>query len=238
MAVIDDIKEQTAKMKDKSLKEKADYIWDYYKWWILGTICGILCIISIASSIIKNNRPVYLNVIFINSLFCADESQETLLDDFAKYANVDMDNNQMAFDYSMYISDDISNQASNTNRMKLMAEYAGATIDVACGPESILSDSADVGAYADLKKVLPAGMLDELIEKGYEPFEYTEILDEDTGESKTYIGGIYIDNSQVLRSQKPVGVYAEGLEDRPILTVAVNTQNIDHVIEFINFITQ
>ena len=238
MAVIDDIKEQTAKMKDMTNKEKFDYIWDYYKWWILGTICGILCIISIASSVIKNSRPTYLNVAFINSLMCGDESQATLQDDFVNYADVDMKKNQMTFDYGMVITDDATNQSSYTNQIRLMAEYAGGTIDIVCGPESAIAGTADIGSYGNLEELLPAGMLDKLEAKGYEPFYYTEVIDEESNTTETYIGGIYIDNSRILNEQKPVGVFANLPEDRPILTISVSTKNVDHAVEFIEFITQ
>ena len=67
MAVSDEIREQTNKLKDMDNKHKAEYIWTYYKWWILGTIGAIAFVISLVSAIIKNSKPVYLDVMFLNS---------------------------------------------------------------------------------------------------------------------------------------------------------------------------
>lgn len=238
MAMFDEIKEQTVKIKDMNFKDKCSYIWLYYKWWIIGTICGVACLISIISSVVKNSIPVYLDVEFLNTnLFYEEENH--IDDDFIEYAGIDTKNNNLLINTTTVLKSDAQNEADYSEQIRILAEYSAEQLDVICGPESIITGPADVGSYGNLEELLPDGMLDELIKKGYEPFYYTELPDDEKPDEKiTYIGGIYIDNCAYLNRQGSAGTYTTINGDRPVLTIAVNSQHIDNAIEFIRFLTR
>lgn len=240
MAMIDEIKEQTIKLKDMDNKQRFQYIMDYYKWYILGFIVGIACLISITSEIIKNSRPVYLFAEFIDCNLAFDETS-TMKDDFIKEYNIDVNKTPVTFDYNTIIHDSALDANSNyATQVRVLAEYAAKELDIVCAPESLLVNEIDAGAYGNLEEVLPAGMLDELVNKGYELWEYTEEGDPDRNiPDKTYYGGFYIDNCEYLNNQGIAGVYTTtDQSNRPVLTIAYATQNPEHCIEFIKMITR
>ena len=247
MAINEEIKEQTDKFKDMTGKQKLDYIWTYYKWWIIGALAIIYIIVSVFKTVVRNSTPVYLSAVFLNSTLGDNASFCTLSDEFIEKYGVDSSAYDISMDYSIYLDDNYGNQASYAGQVKVISMYSAETIDILCGPEKILSGAADVGGYGNLSEILPEGMLDKIIAKGYEPYYYTEKIrdasadpdDEDAyTEGETYIGGIYIDNCKKLVGDDSSCVYSDLGDERWVVAIAWNTTNLDHAIEFLEFITE
>lgn len=238
MAMIDEIMEQTVKMKEMTNKQRAEYIWHYYKWYIIGTIIGIACLVSIVSEIVKNTRPVYLFAEFVNSNMAFDTTGSTIEEDFIKEYNINTNKTPLAFDFNTVLQDSaLDNTTNYANQMRVMAEYTAKQLDIVCGPESIVAGDIDAGAYANFEEVLPEDLLAEIKSKGYDLWTYTEAADPDFNTpEKTYIAGFYIDTCPYLNNQGLAGLYTVNDGDRPIITIAVNTQHLDHAIEFIRMI--
>lgn len=239
MALIDEIKEQTVKIKDMDTKGKIDYIWHYYKWYMIGFIFVVGCLISIASEVVRNNKPVYLFAEFINCNLAYDDTS-TMKDDFIKYVNADEKETKFEFDYGTILQDSAFDANANyATVMRIMAEYNAKTLDVVCAPESVLSETLNIGAYGNFEELLPAGMIDDLKAKGYELWTYTEYDEEDPEVApKSYIAGFYIDNCEYMKKQGKEGVYTTVNGDRPILTISCTSQNPEHCVEFIRMITE
>jgi len=237
MAMFDEIKEQTVKLKDMTWKGRAEYIWLYYKWWIIGFVAIVICLVSIISSVIENSKPTYLQAEFLNSNLFYEE-WNNIDDDFIEYANIDTDKTQLNILTTTVLSSDLQNESAYSEKIRFLAEYSANELDVVCGPESVITGDADVGAYTNLEEALPAGMLDKLLAKGYEPFYYTETPDDEKpDETVTYIGGIYIDNCDYLNRQGEAGTYTSIEGDRPVFTIAVNTTHLDNAVQFLQFLT-
>ena len=249
MAVSDEIKEQTKKLKEMTFDQKADYIYTYYKWWILGALAVIFVIISTAKAVINNSKPVFLYATFLNSTAESRGTSCTLDDEFIASENIDISKYGCEFDYVTYLDNDYSNQQSMGGQVKIMSRYSVEQLDILCGPESVLNGSADVGGYTNLSEVLPDGMLDELISKGYEPYYYTEKVYADDAEcdadgnmpyteGEKYIGGIYINNCKMLCGTDSTCVYDSEMPEKMVLAIAWNAPNLENAIEFIRFVTQ
>lgn len=249
MAVRDEIKEQTDKFKDMTRDQKIDYIWTYYRWWILGTLLVLFIIVSTVKTVIGNSKPVYLYASFLNSTVEASGTNCTLDEAFEQKYNIDRKAYNDSFDYVIYLNDDYGSQQSMAGQMKILSYYSAEQVDIICAEESVLNGPADVGGYGNLEEILPGGMLDELISKGYEPYYYTEKFYEDDSiadengnrpytAGKTYIGGIYIDNCKKLVGTDSTCVYDKASDDRRVLAIGWNTNNLEHAIEFIKFVTE
>lgn len=239
MALIDEIMEQTVKLKDMDTKGKIDYIWHYYKWYFVGIIAGIACLTSMISAFVKNNKPVYLFAEFINCNLAFDDTS-TMEDDFITFAQVDINNTPVMFDYNTVLQDNgFDGSANYTTQMRIVAEYNAKELDIVCAPESLLTGSLNIGAYGNFEEIFSKETLDELKSKGYELWTYTEPVDDEEPDvvPKTYIAGIYIDTIQYMSNQGMNGVYTVNNGDRPILTVSCTSQNIDHCVEFIKMVT-
>lgn len=249
MAINDEIREQTKKLKDMTLAEKADYIWTYYKIWIIGAVIITVVIISTTKTVLNNSKPVYLDAIFLNSNLSGSGVNCTLEEEFRDRYDIDMNAYNMSFDYVTYLDDNYGNQASMAGQVKVMSKYSEEQLDILCGQESVLLGPADMGGYYDFSMLFTEEQLEELEKKGYEPFYYTEkIYAEDAKpdangdipytDGNKYIAGIYIDKCPKLVGNKSSCVYEASGEDRWVLTVAWNTGNLEHAVEFINFVTE
>lgn len=256
MAMVDEILEQTKKLKDMTLKEKISYIWHYYKIHIIVFIIVIICTVSIIGTIRNNSKPTYIQAVFINANTAYSKVEPTVAEDYAKAFNVDTNKYNVLVDYNVTLNADTKDMENLGGQIRLDAEYQDGDLDIVCGPENIMVSTASIGSYANLEEVLPQGMIDRLIAAGYEPFYYTEpntnVEIDGAGnvvekvpeegevfeEPETYIGGIYIDNCEYLKSQGDFGIYTEPKEnEKPVLTIAVNTGRLEAAIDFISMIT-
>lgn len=236
MAVNDEIKAERAKMKDRPFKEKLAYFWDYYK---IHTIVGIVVIIGLCiliRDIREGSKPVYLDATFINTNYPLDTSELSIEQDYIEQEQINPDEYNMTFDFSMSISidPDAMDEMSLTNRQKLMALYSAQSIDILAGPVAVMNEVSGLEAYDDLEVLLPEDLKNTLSEKGYEYYYYT-------GEDGREIaGGIFLDNCDYLKSQGEFGLFLDDGDEakRPLLTVAVNSPNKEHAISFIRMIVE
>ena len=60
MAIKDEIKQESIKLKDMPPKKKAEYIWEYYKIPIIGVIAAIIFIVTFTRDYRINKRPYFL----------------------------------------------------------------------------------------------------------------------------------------------------------------------------------
>lgn len=233
MAITDEIKQETKKMKDMSLKGKIAYIWEYYKIPIIGTIAGILFLFVFIRDWVNNNKPVYLHALFINSNFIYEDTS-TIEVDYIAREGVDLEENNLYIDFSMQMLDDGYDQLTLGNQQKIMALYSSGELDSVLGPADVIKTYAAADTYADLTALLPDEVKQTLADKGYEYYYYSS-------EGITRAIGIYMDRCEYLNMQGTEGTFPYigdpdnvGEPDkRPVFTIAVNSKNPAHAIEFL-----
>lgn len=249
MAVRDEIKEQTDKFKDMNKSQKADYIWAYYKWWILGALAIVFITVSVITTVVENSKPEYISVMFLNSTADNGGVMITVGNEFLDKHGVAQKEYRSNFDYATFLDNNYANQQSMAGQIKLISMYQAGQVDIVCAPDEVLEGSGDVGGYGNFEEILPDGMLDKLIQKGYEPYYYTEKIYDDTvlpdsegnrpyTDGETYVAGIYINNCKKLFGNDDSFVYSNDMTDRMVLTIAWNAPHVDHAVEFIEFITE
>lgn len=242
MGINDEIKDQTKKMKDMTFKQKVAYIWEYYKFWILGGIVFIIFVVTLTGDIIDSKRPYYLNGMMLNSNLAYDDTVN--LDEmFAAEMGVDMEKMQLFIDKDMKIPTDGSyDQMTMAYQTKLVSGYAAGELDVVIGPIAAMATSANVDAYADLTKILPQSLLDELEDRGYEFYYFTpsedDLEEESIKEGEPYVGGIYMDSCRLLYDIGQYGAYdtPTNEDERVIFTIPVNAPRPENAIKFLEFL--
>ena len=83
MALKDEINRETVKLKDMPFKKKVSYIWEYYKFHIIGVIAAIVFLCVFIRDLRINKRPVYLDVVILNSDI-AYRDDNPMMDDYIR----------------------------------------------------------------------------------------------------------------------------------------------------------
>lgn len=239
-SVSEEIKDQREKFSELSSKEKIEYIYDYYKWWIVGPIALIIVLCMLIRTVIDNKRPTYLDVEMINSYFAVDETN-TVEEDFVKEYNVDLETYHLYIGTSISLSEEAFDTTMIANQQRLVGLYSAGQLDVIIGPVETMEGAANCNAYADLTNIIPQDLMDELVDREYEFYYFDPSKDEidDYGEVvEPYFAGIYLDNCSYLNNNGQYGAYPVATEEknRPIFTMAANAPHPDHAMEFLRFL--
>ena len=240
MALKDEIKQENIKIKDMPLKKKAKYIWDYYKFPILGVLVGLFLLGTFIRDYRINSRPIYLDAILINSDL-AYSPEDGLKEDFIRYASVDTDTYNLMIDSSIIIDKENYDQMSVANAQKVLAMYTAGDMDVIIGPESIIDEYGAMGAHMDLEGIMSDELKKDLETKGFSLYYTTEYEEDENGETTpigTYPAGIYLENSDYLKGLGERGAYATLTESgqKPVFTITATSKRSDNALQLLKMI--
>ena len=241
------------KFSELDAKGKAGFIWDYYKWYFVVGIVAIIAIVSFVRDYRENLKPVYLDAMLLNSNFAYDETN-TLESDYISQFNIDPNEYNLYIDLSVSLSEESFDTMMIANQQKIVAMYQAADLDVVIGPVKVMEGSANCECYGDLSQILPQDLIDELKERDYEFYYYDgeaiakKKMENDPGYIDPseeeylppYFAGVYLDNCSYLNNNGEYGAYdlATEEENRPIFTIAVNSQHMDHAVDFLRFLVE
>ena len=237
------IPQPAMKFSEMPGRKKAEYIWDYYKWWFIGGIIAVIVAVTFIRDYRENSKPEYLYVEMLNTYFGYDNSY-TLYDDYVQAAGIDLSKEQLTIDTGMTLSTESYDTTMIAYQQRLVAGYAAQNIDVVIAPKNIIEGPANWDNYADFEKIIPKDLLEELAERDYELYYYdpsNNETEDDEGEKRTpYCAGVYLDNCSYLNNMGVSGAYpvAETEDDRPVLTITSNSLRTDHAVEFLRFLIQ
>jgi hypothetical protein len=219
MSFKEKLNEEKAKLKPMNTKEKVEYIWEYYKYWIIGTLAALALIYGIVDAQIENSKDNYIYVTLINSQLVSS-GETTLIDDFATYADVDPDNQKVNLDTSIQMDPEMSTEYSMNSSTKMFAQFASNTIDITVMNKDMIDFFDDKDAFASLDQVLPADF--------YNAHKDRFITGTDS-EGKQFICAMDVSDSVIMKESNAYG-------ETPYLSIVVNTENLDHCIQFLEYL--
>lgn len=184
MAIIDRIKSEYAKVKEKSPKERLEYFWDYYK---IPALCAVLAIVLVIQGIVSitTHRDTVFSAVLLNCKLGIQEEQ--FLDGFYEYAGIDSKTQTAAFYSDMLLVE--GNTQVNTNTIqRIMAGISIQDTDFIAGtPEAFLSVAYHSGRILmDLREFWDEDTLNRFSDRLY-----------------------YIDNAIIEQLNAPVGEQVE-----------------------------
>lgn len=193
----DEQKEQAAKLKDRSFKEKLSYFWTYNKGPVLALIVIAALVIGIWQSIGQYDRDA-LQIIIADD-YGTDIQPETLI---SLYEAASDTPTALNFDNSLFLDSDYS-EAAVAYTQKLIAMLSSNRIDVFIAPESVFEQYAPQGMFIDLSTVLSEDQLAKLNSSSifYAELDDTEETEDAAaaGTEKTVItAGIRLNNDELL----------------------------------------
>lgn len=176
------------KLSEMTIKEKLDYIWEYYKY----PIVGIIFVAALVGSIINNvfiNPPknVFAHMVFYND-YVSEETSDGFSDKLTEHLITDKEEEQILITYLMISQDDL--QASIAMSQKFVAMIASKEIDLIISERSDFEIMCTQGYFLELNKVLSPKEL-----AGYSDRLMTGTID---GEEGSYVYGIRMDDNPLF----------------------------------------
>lgn len=149
--------EKKTDFKTLPAKSKMQYIWDYYRWHIIGGICIAAFVISLVVHYATYKDPI-LEVLMVN---CNDSlnGDESSFDDFLEEYGYDKNKSPVSLYSSLKIVE--GDSLSYQDQQALMLVMAGGQQDVFFANEDVFMGYADQGMFVDLSTYLPKDLLEK-----------------------------------------------------------------------------
>lgn len=218
----DTMKEERKKLRDMSFRDKCWYIWEYYKFPIIGILVAILLVISIGMTIYNNRFETALSCVILNSQSSAENTvSEFFNDGFGPYMNLG-EEEKIDVDYSMSLTFDENAMSDFTyaELAKISAMVTSKELDVMIGKEDTIEHYGEMGGFLDLSEFLPADVYDKVKDKLY------YVTDQETG--KNIAAGIYVEDTGF---EEKTGLTL----DQPILGIMSNSTRTDTALKLIRY---
>lgn len=216
----DEIREQNAKLKDASFKEKLAYFKEYYlKTTIIAVIVAIF-VGHLAYTMITAPKDTAFAAFFFNST--GDSSSTELIDGFVAHQNINIKKHDAYIDATMNYAPESIGPDSYMAMQKSMAVIATGELDVLVGDTATIDYFSKGECVHDITEILPEDLLTQFEDKIY----YTKF-----GEDEILIpAGIYVTDAPKLNQHYYYG------NQEPILSFVINSNSIDNAIAFLRYL--
>ena len=155
MALRDDLRKEKKKLSRLSFGEKLQYIFDYYKFWILGVVVLVGLVWSVGSTIL-HNKPTGFYAMLLNAggQDLSGQADEAAGEAFAEAAGLDDEKQKILVDTSATFNPNDQSQFSMAQNAKIAALYQSHEIDVMVADPGVFTYYALNGSFVDLRDVL------------------------------------------------------------------------------------
>lgn len=202
--------------KAMSTQKKLGYVWDYYRFHILGIIVLVITAISIIHHYATLKASV-LDMLFLNAYTLEDEQKP--FEDFLTTQGYDLSDYEINVTTTLsFALEEGSYQQDYYTIQTLSALFAAGDLDVFAAPHQIYNDFASSGYVADLRSVFTE---EELASYG-DMIIYTNLLE--TGEA--FPSGFNLEGNPWLIEN---GYYEDGC----YLAISANTDSPELTKAFI-----
>lgn len=155
MSLRDDLKKEKKKLSRLSFGEKLQYIFDYYKFWILGVVVLVGLVWSVGSTIL-HNKPTGFYAMLLNAggQDLSGQADEAAGAAFAEAAGLDAEKQKIIVDTSATFNPNDQSQFSMAQNAKIAALYQSHDIDAMVADPGVFTYYALNGSFVDLRDVL------------------------------------------------------------------------------------
>lgn len=184
MPLMDEFKAEREDMKKAPFKKKAEYFWEYYKWWVIGIVIAVVAIFLTVRSIVTHKADA-IYVALINSVEIEGANpQDSIATPFLEEHDISTKKNRIHFntDLRMNISssshvgantlpdtytDYVSITNSATARQNLSVFIAAGTVDLMICSENWFDEYGYGSFFLSLDEVLTAEELEKYSDNLY-----------------------------------------------------------------------
>ena len=148
----DNSRTELEKLREMSFKDKLEYIWEYYKYFIIGFVIAAAIIGSLLYSIVLNPNPEPALFISWNAGFVTDEQ----VDDLKEYLEIHLvderENEEVVI--SMFFFDENLPETIMMGHQRMAAMIAAGVIDIFVLEEDLMELYAHNGFLLPLESIL------------------------------------------------------------------------------------
>jgi len=246
MAVMDEFKEERARMKEQPFKVRLAHFWHYYKWHVIVIAAALFFIGDYAYQLITA-KDVVLQVGMLDCYSNTKDNEpyvqqiEELLAIDTKKEEVFLDNNYL-----------ITMESEYTTLEILYVRLAAQELDVIMANEDIFNDYSLNDIYVDLRTVLSPEQLD-YYEDSFYYIDYDLIENEDlyaVDETLKPLEDLSNHRSpEGMKKPIPVGIYVTGNEEfhqnymfagdtqEAVFGLAFYAEHPEYALQFLDFIS-
>ncbi|PNV62542.1 hypothetical protein C0033_08245 [Clostridium sp. chh4-2] len=160
-------REEREKLRNMTLKDKIWYIWEYYKFFIIGVVCAVGIIISVGTTMYNNRFDTALYCVVINNRTSEAGNQNQVLEELKDYLNLS-DVREIVYDSSMFISyGDNTNELGYATMAKISALVASRELDIMIADTDSIDNYAKLGGMTNLEEILPADLYEKVKDRIY-----------------------------------------------------------------------
>lgn len=155
MSLRDELQKEKKKLSRLSFGGKLQYIFDYYKFWILGVVVLIGLVWSVGSTIL-HNKPTGFYAMLLNAggTDLSGQADEAAGAAFAEAAGLDDEKQKIIVDTSATFNPNDQSQFSMAQNAKIAALYQSHDIDAMVADPGVFTYYALNGSFVDLRDVL------------------------------------------------------------------------------------
>ncbi len=154
MSVLQEEWEQVRKVRDMKPKEAVEYIWEYFKWPIIGGIAAVILLIYGIHTLLAPKKEMVFEALVLN-IPMDGETEEALEEGFVSYAGIDLEQQEYVIDWGVPRDD-----TGTIALQKLMVALAAKDCDLVAGDIAIANYMAKGEAAADLSELLGEDFLE------------------------------------------------------------------------------
>ena len=209
---------ELTKLTRLSWKEKIEYIWTYYKLWIIGIVSFLTITVFLIVRISTNIEGHWLYGMFANTFADVGTGSE-LWEDFAEYAGLDLTEKKLEFNAEVYF-DYLKNQSKGNDYYNAFVALtdAGVLDFITMEPDS-LEALAQSGRLTDLRLDRCKALLDR----------YQDRVICFQGQEGPIPVGFDISDSILITKYR---VYPE----RCAIGICAHSENLDVIARFLEFL--
>lgn len=216
----EEARSEKEKLKAMSFQDKLWYIWEYYKFHIIGLVILIGVGSSIISTVYKNSFETALYCVVINNRTSETGNDEELIKHLEEYMGL-TEKQQVSWDSSMFVSyGEAASEFSYATMAKISALVAAQDLDVMISDEENFLHYASMNAFMNLEQLLPADLYEKIKDRAY----YAK---DESGQS--FIYGINLEGTTFAKE-------ANLALDPPILGILSNSNRTDNSLLLLRYI--
>lgn len=247
MPLMDEFKEERQAIRQKGLKEKLSYFFDYYKWHTLAIIVAAAAAITLTVHLV-NRKDCALYVCLLNAAETSGTKQYK--QQFEEYAGIDRSDYEAVFDTSMFIELGGKDRLTGVSYQKMTVYIAAGDLDILVSSPEIIESYAQREIFFDLREILSPRQA-----ALYEPYFFyadrtvMDAMREATENGLTYEAALPDPrHPEAMEEPVPVGIFLDGCprlkenimfgDETQVLSVISNSAHIETALKFIDYLLQ